>query len=1101
MGGIVIGALMNLDFGRCQVYKLNISTCLTERELDYYNLYCDGISAKKLKERLGGVSFYTPQMVADTFYITEEQAVELLEGQLHKDFFREYLVDEIKKFPDDKAREIRQTAFYYTNDRGETTESKRNDNRIVWFENECVRRCGTDLSDVPLLDQFLILKCGSEVLTYALEQIIRNGVDIEGKHYVFYTSSTGQMKNTEITLFEEHYWKDNQSTLMCGLTEKRINEKGGINMGKFFSAKALNISNSKKIETDISIDDVIIVPDFQTIVKGMVNFLDVNTLDIQQMEQDIGIAHTDGSGIFIPGVLPCSCQIRGGFLKGAVFPFDFHRFIKVFSDRLSDIHMKDAWGCSVSVVEFLKAKMILTDSQLKMRQYYNSMEEYRRCFKESGLSITINNCAHTSKDEVKVAYQPFQTIPRDKLTDDAIAKVSQNTVDYINKAKTEPEMALRIMGIELESNEIEKEYELEEYSQEQETDYTYTNMLSPLHAAILKYPKMLNDIHVQKIMKSALLAARKKAKGCKLILDGTWSYICPDLFAFCEWLFLGEDVPKGLIPEGHIFNHYYDDKPDIEEVCCIRYPHLSDCEHAVRKVFRSDACKDWFIGNDTVVSSHDLISKAIMADWDGDHICNVHDKTFLDLLDKNQYPLYYDMTKAEPAPISHDAIMTCLISSFFDNENIGYVSNSITKIFNAVDEPDIMLVRILCAFNNFVIDYFKTQKSMDLKKYAVVYEKYKDKKSKSPWFFQYAKDKKSKSCEDYNDKSNCDRIGKYVGIHTNNGISKVDYSTEEQFNSEVLKNKQIKVERQSQIYEKLRLLIMQLKSERQDIYKKIKADLDTKESHEQIFNIYCIEKIKEVIADRGKATNYLVDIEYHTDENKNDKKDILWNCFGDILYQNLCENVDNNVNIGVRRDVYVSSDIKEKEIMESREKVIKEQNELKSIPITKEVYDYLMNTYTHGSRRNDKYIMYLLYVSLERFKKRHNNPEADYIRIYHGTKKKDKITCATFDNLIDSACTKKGLNKLSEKGYIDIEVLETYDKVYLKNVPSGEDSEVLFIAESGNPLYDLWEYNEDRKIKYCEICHKKFLATGNTKTCPSEKCSSLLRKINKNKNK
>lgn len=35
---------MKMDFGRCQVYKLNISTCLTEQEQEYYNLFCDGIS-------------------------------------------------------------------------------------------------------------------------------------------------------------------------------------------------------------------------------------------------------------------------------------------------------------------------------------------------------------------------------------------------------------------------------------------------------------------------------------------------------------------------------------------------------------------------------------------------------------------------------------------------------------------------------------------------------------------------------------------------------------------------------------------------------------------------------------------------------------------------------------------------------------------------------------------------------------------------------------------------------------------------------------------------------------------------------------------------
>ncbi|MCI6009165.1 MAG: hypothetical protein MRZ48_03420, partial [Anaerostipes hadrus] len=118
---------------------------------------CDGISEKRLKERLSVVSFYTPQMIADTFHITEVQAVLLLMGQLHKDYFREYLEDEIKKFPDDKVREIRKSAIYITNDKGEITDNRRTDNRIVWFENECVRRCNADLSDVPLLDQFLIL--------------------------------------------------------------------------------------------------------------------------------------------------------------------------------------------------------------------------------------------------------------------------------------------------------------------------------------------------------------------------------------------------------------------------------------------------------------------------------------------------------------------------------------------------------------------------------------------------------------------------------------------------------------------------------------------------------------------------------------------------------------------------------------------------------------------------------------------------------------------------------------------------------------------------------------------------------------------------------
>ena len=90
---------------------------------------------------------------------------------------------------------------------------------------------------------------------------------------------------------------------------------------------------------------------------------------------DIPIQHMDGAGIFIPGTFPHSCQIRGGWLKGAIFPFDFHKFIKKYESKVSPVNMKDAWGDSLTVDDFLKAKVILTDSQLKMRKYYESMQE------------------------------------------------------------------------------------------------------------------------------------------------------------------------------------------------------------------------------------------------------------------------------------------------------------------------------------------------------------------------------------------------------------------------------------------------------------------------------------------------------------------------------------------------------------------------------------------------------------------------------------------------------------------------------------------------------------------------------------------------------
>ena len=54
-------------------------------------------------------------------------------------------------------------------------------------------------------------------------------------------------------------------------------------------------------------------------------------------------------------------------------------------------------------------KVILTQSQLKMWQYYESMDDYREKFKASGAAITINNFAEpVGKEYIRLSYQLFR---------------------------------------------------------------------------------------------------------------------------------------------------------------------------------------------------------------------------------------------------------------------------------------------------------------------------------------------------------------------------------------------------------------------------------------------------------------------------------------------------------------------------------------------------------------------------------------------------------------------------------------------------------------------------------------------------------------------
>ena len=125
---------------------------------------------------------------------------------------------------------------------------------------------------------------------------------------------------------------------------------------------------------------------------------------------------------------------------------------------------------------------------------------------------------------------------------------------------------------------------------------------------------MVYDEYIQSKLESKFKSERSDARGNKLILkDSLYSYICPDLYAFCIWLFCGIENPQGIIPRNYVYNSFYNDKP-YEVVDCLRSPHLY-VEHGIRKLVKDDVlekCKEWFNDFDTIVSSHDLLRRLVI---------------------------------------------------------------------------------------------------------------------------------------------------------------------------------------------------------------------------------------------------------------------------------------------------------------------------------------------------------------------------------------------------------------------------------------------------------------------------------------------------------
>lgn len=994
---------------------------------------------------------------------------------------------------------------------------------IAGFENEAVRLCASFVFDeknpkqIPLIKEFVIMDCRNLLI---LEQIIERGVMIEGQKYIVYSSSTNQQKEKQVCLMQEQFYKKNKDRLMCGLSLDIINSNGGCNTGKYLAYTSLIFSKSVESPYEINIDEVLVLPEFETMVVGRVNYLDMDTQTIKEKDMFVPVNHMDGAGMFLPGVLPQSAQIRGGYIKGCVFPFDFRQFIIEKQEQgkiAEEAYILDAWDNPVSI-SYIRdnIKVVLNDSQLKMRKYYTSWDEYKQKFKENNLQICINNTLHyptTDNPLTMSAYQFYQTIPRKNVTDECIANLCQNTINIINNYKTDGNAVLEILGVRDE------------------------DVLEPFHACIKQYPEMAYDPYVRCKVKDKIIKIREKGMSGKPFIQGFYNYICPDLYAACEYWFCGEQHPTGLIPANHVYNSFYNDK-DVDEVCCLRSPHLSDCEHGIRKMEKAEECKRWFNGMDTVISTHDLLTKTLQADVDGDECLITHDKAFIDLIDREKLPLYYEMKKADPMEVNQINIFECLKRSF-ENSQIGIISNALTKHLNGQDEPDLNFVRVMTAYNNFCIDHPKSQ-------YMPVFnEEYQqmfneladDKQTLFPYFFHYAKGKDFKYCEEYqkNEKSNINRISKYIMSKTKKDTENVwkDDSQKKEFHPEYFRIQDYKVDRSSETYKELQKVLVQLKQMdnekfRSKLSEQYKNSFSMKQLGYEPFYFYCnhrilsvVEasyKVTEQIGIRKKAAMYLLDIEYFQEINRyKGNKNILWNCFGDIFYENLCQNiktVDSGETIKVKRLAYQSAEVKQLERAKKAETVKAEIDKTYEVQITKTEYDYVMSIPCRRNSEKDRLLLYALLVEYKRklaWLDTIENQETitednrGHFRIYRNARY-GKVTRATLDNWMGKnvVVAKRGLERLEKKKMIKIVSCEKngekYDKIYplfLKNI-SG-DAEIAFSVKNRNPMFDLYLNNEfNTKVKYCEICGKPFYAETNMKTC-SPDCSRRLELINKNK--
>lgn len=455
------------------------------------------------------------------------------------------------------------------------------------------------------------------------------------------------------------------------------------------------LSNSATdVWENFDIDKTIVVDDFETMVEGTYDLIDDQDYSITRKTGFVPIPHTDGSGMVLPRISKKNFMFRAPWMKGLLGSFPFDRFI--IENNYSPV-IKDIYGKEHNVIKE-GIEVILTKSVFKLWKYYDSYEEYKECFKKYNCTAGICNMEEDRISNARINYQMLQTLT--DITEEEIDKLIKSSSDKLRNMIISKENMMDALGINV-----------------------YNKNMSYMQKAIKMYPPILADRYIRAQINEYRNSLLKKYRSGKLEIYSKYTFILPDYYAACQYWFGGQESPEGLLKDGEVFCRLF---PFSEKLDCLRSPHLYR-EHAVRKNIayknvESDEEKErlsrlskWYDTDGIYTSTHDLISKILQFDVDGDKSLVVADKTFISVAERNMkgiVPLYYNMKKAGSTEINNKNIYAGLNAAFVGG-NIGIYSNDISKIWNndvfingteEEKQEAIDAVKLLCLENNYTID-------------------------------------------------------------------------------------------------------------------------------------------------------------------------------------------------------------------------------------------------------------------------------------------------------------------------------------------------------------------------------------------------------------
>lgn len=629
--------------------------------------------------------------------------------------------------------------------------------RIIRFlskENEVLKR-KTKQSGInrDYVKNVLSLKVGRSYTKYR-DQMKKFGgiITYNGRKYKRIIVSSSHSRTQKAMFVAENIWDKAMDILLCGL-DRDTKYKF---MSKWNSYIGLAATDSIPVTTP----NIVVVDDKEIRMKAKVDVVrEINTWDENgNIHRRFSVLHDrvkriptnlfDGAGIVTVkkakewsnemnlDYIPASFQFRCiPCLKGKLYTMPVEEFAKTYNvSKIIDIYGRE-WDLFEDKID-----CILTKSQFKFHNLYQSIEEwrkefdkeiygYKRAFNISEYDVSFSEL----EDTTVMAYQPLQTL---LFLEDGIRRLCSPTVNRYAAACKSVEGFLKFRGICSEDDK-EDDIEWSEYP--------------PYYHAMYYNHSLFNDGFIKKKMKQDMKSAKERAYVGKITVKGNYQTLTPDLFALMQHIF-GLPV-TGLLKYNQIYSNYWNHHLEgTSWVDIIRSPHIA-MEHSPVQAVTSGEMEKWFAYQKTgiiiAVIGNTIALKANSADFDGDHILTVNNPVICEAAinqfsntiyhEKIEYP-YGSVKQKEKIIVSDmNEIIECDYKGY--KNNIGNVINPISILWSVGGTKKVQnFIKVMSIVGSITIDYAKHGEEANIPKEILKLLKMHQK----PYFMKYLRSGRKK---------------------------------------------------------------------------------------------------------------------------------------------------------------------------------------------------------------------------------------------------------------------------------------------------------------------------------------------------------------------